>query len=51
LLKASSAGPYLNFEINKTILGKELLSVVFAQKDKWGWSSEGEGKTVVVEFR
>jgi arginyl-tRNA synthetase len=51
LLKASCVGPYLNFDINKTIMAKDLLPVVFEMKDKWGHSKVGDGKTVVVEFR
>jgi len=50
LTKASSAGPYLNFVINKVILAKEVLPLVWARKDKWGHSDEGKGQTVVVEY-
>jgi arginyl-tRNA synthetase len=50
LVKASSAGPYLNFDINKQLLTKEVLKLVYSLGDKWGTSNEGAGKTIVVEY-
>lgn len=48
--KAEAAGGYLNFFINKEEFIKHTISQVLEQGDKYGSSSEGEGKTVLVEF-
>eukprot|EP01087_Luapelamoeba_hula_P012119 TRINITY_DN3368_c0_g1_i1.p1 TRINITY_DN3368_c0_g1~~TRINITY_DN3368_c0_g1_i1.p1 ORF type:complete len:605 (-),score=98.28 TRINITY_DN3368_c0_g1_i1:154-1929(-) len=50
LLKAVCAGPYVNFDINKVELARDILKLVHLKGEKWGCSSEGEGRTVVVEF-
>lgn len=45
-----SAGPYLNFFINKEKLASTTLSAIKEDGDKYGSSDIGEGKTVIVEF-
>lgn len=48
--KAEAAGGYLNFFINKKEFIRHTISQVLEQGDQYGSSSEGEGKTVLVEF-
>lgn len=47
---ATSEGPYLNFTINKSIVVEQVLKAVFAAQEKWGCSTSGEGKSVIVEY-
>jgi hypothetical protein len=41
----------LNFKIDKLVVVKRLIHQIYTQKEKFGGSNEGEGKTVLVEFR
>lgn len=45
-----AAGPYVNFFVDKKSLIKTSLSEVFTKKEKYGYSSEGKGKTIVIDF-
>ncbi|KAJ2681411.1 arginyl-tRNA synthetase, partial [Coemansia spiralis] len=47
---AVAAGPYVNFRLNKAILARGVLSAVHAAGSKYGWTNNGAGKRVVVEF-
>lgn len=48
--KIESAGPYLNFFIDKVELTNTTLNAVKTEKEMYGSSKIGEGKTVIVEF-
>ncbi|KAI8090092.1 uncharacterized protein B0P05DRAFT_577646 [Gilbertella persicaria] len=50
ITEASSAGPFLNFRINKAIMVKLTLNQVSEKAEKYGYNSSGENKTVIVEF-
>ncbi len=45
-----ATGPYVNFFLKKTLLAEKTLLDVEYQKDKFGATAEGKGKTVAVEF-
>ncbi|KAJ2712515.1 arginyl-tRNA synthetase [Coemansia spiralis] len=47
---AVAAGPYVNFRLNRAILARGVLSAVHAAGSKYGWTNNGAGKRVVVEF-
>ncbi|KAJ2406580.1 arginyl-tRNA synthetase [Coemansia sp. RSA 2526] len=47
---AEAAGPYINFRINRTVLTRSVLQAVHATGSKYGWTNEGAGKRVIVEF-
>ena len=46
----SAVNGYLNFKINKTAFVKETLDKILTQKDKYGASEEGKGKTVCIDY-
>ncbi|MBN2259520.1 MAG: arginine--tRNA ligase [Clostridiales bacterium] len=48
--KITSEGGYVNFTISKAILAKEVLLNIESQKDFYGSSNIGAGKTAIVEF-
>lgn len=48
--KAEAAGPYLNFFVNRLVIAEETISAIQKQKDKYGSSSLGKGKKILVEF-
>jgi arginyl-tRNA synthetase len=50
ITSANAAGPYLNFFINKQLLVGQILQRVFAAQEKFGATTEGEGKTIIVEY-
>src|SRR3989344_3921491 len=43
-------GAYLNFFVNKTLLTKDVLTQILKEKDKYGHSPLGKGKTVVIDM-
>lgn len=43
------AGGYLNFFINKEVLGREVLNEI-ANKEKYGRSELGKGKNIVIDY-
>ena len=43
-------GPFLNFKLDKKSLVTHILDEVYNNKEKYGHSKVGEGKTIVVEF-
>jgi arginyl-tRNA synthetase len=45
-----ATGPYVNFFLKKTLLAEKTLLDIEYQKDKFGTTAEGKGKTVTVEF-
>jgi arginyl-tRNA synthetase len=50
LVKIQSAGPYLNFFVNKSRFAEETLTRIAQQGESYGASNVGAGKTVVVDF-
>ena len=48
--KVEAKGPYINFFINKAKLIESTLEEVKQEKEMFGSSNLGEGKTVIVEF-
>ena len=44
------AGPYINFEIDKGILAKTVVSEIISEGDQYGNRNIGEGKNVIIEF-
>ncbi|MEM2916432.1 MAG: arginine--tRNA ligase [Candidatus Woesearchaeota archaeon] len=48
--KIECNGPYLNFFLKKTMLAEKTLLDIEYQKDKYGTSDEGKGKTIAVDF-
>ena len=43
-------GPYVNFFVNRRDWVRQVYSQIFREKDRYGASEEGAGKTVVVEY-
>lgn len=48
--KIEVVGAYLNFFINKSDFSRDILMHVLNNKDNYGSSKDGEGKTVIVEY-
>ena len=48
--EVSAVNGYLNFKINKDGFVRATLDKIFAQKDAYGASNEGEGKTVCIDY-
>lgn len=46
----SAVNGYINFKIDKTQFAKEVLERIFQEKDKYGASDEGRGKTVCIDY-
>ena len=46
----SAVNGYLNFKIDKNGFVAETLEKILAQKDKYGASDDGEGKTVCIDY-
>lgn len=43
-------GAYLNFFTDKSVFAKTIISKVFAEKESYGKSKEGEGKNIVIDY-
>ncbi|KAJ2747836.1 arginyl-tRNA synthetase [Coemansia sp. BCRC 34301] len=50
ITNAVPIGPYINFRINREVLARKVFSSVYEAQDKYGWTNEGAGKRVIVEF-
>ncbi len=48
--KVENAGPYVNFFVDKKHFAEKILKQAYAEKDKFGSTNVGDGKTVIVEF-
>jgi arginyl-tRNA synthetase len=48
--KIQTAGPYINFFINRKEFSKEIINIVTKQKDKFGSSKDFKGKKAFIEF-
>jgi arginyl-tRNA synthetase len=48
--QVKTEGPYINFKIKQKELAKETLAKIITEKENYGSSAKGNGKTVLVEF-
>ena len=48
--KIESMGPYVNFFVDKKHYAEKILKTAFEEKDNFGSTNVGDGKTVIVEF-
>ena len=48
--EVSAVNGYLNFKVNKVGLAKSVLSEIFKEREKYGSSDEGNGKTVCIDY-
>jgi len=48
--KIECAGPYVNFFVDKKHFVEKILKQAYKEKEKFGSTNVGEGKTVIVEF-
>lgn len=48
--EVKNVGPYVNFFVNRALFAESVLKDVHEQKECYGSSNMGEGKTVIVEF-
>lgn len=48
--KIINLGGYVNFFVNKESLAKKVINQVLSEKENYGKSDSGKGKTVVVEY-
>ena len=48
--KIENVGPYINFFVDKASFTKNIVEKVLTEKEKYGASNIGEGKTVCVEY-
>jgi len=48
--KVEAVGGYLNFFVDKSYLAKNTLSKILTEKEKYGHSNIGKGKTITIDF-
>ena len=48
--KVEAVGPYVNIFINRDVLAESVLQKIQKERDKFGSSKTGKGKTILVEF-
>lgn len=48
--KVEAKGPYLNFFINRSLLADDILKKIQKEKDSYGASKVGKGKTIVFDM-
>lgn len=48
--RIENIGPYLNFFINKGVFSENVINKILEQRDDYGASNIGEGKTVCIEY-
>ncbi|KAF2075870.1 hypothetical protein CYY_002806 [Polysphondylium violaceum] len=46
----SVSGTYLNFKINRMVQVQNILKEVIEKKEKYGFTNQGQGKKIIVEF-
>lgn len=49
-IQVKATGPYLNFTIERPTLAKTILSEIFKDRDQFGKTNEGAGKTIVIDY-
>jgi arginyl-tRNA synthetase len=50
LERIEAKGPYLNFFVNRSLLAQQTLKKILKDKDKYGASKDGKGKTIVIDM-
>lgn len=50
IIRINAHGPYLNFHVYKNMLFRTVLNAVFSERDSYGTSDLGKGKTVVIDY-
>ncbi len=50
LPRIEAKGPYVNFFVERVAWMSEVFGAVFREKDKYGASEEGKGKTIVIDY-
>ncbi len=50
LERIESAGPYINFFINRNLLAAKVITQVLKEKSQYGSSDLGKGKTIVIDM-
>ncbi|MCD8351132.1 MAG: arginine--tRNA ligase [Planctomycetaceae bacterium] len=48
--EAKAVGPYVNFVLNTPYLAQKTAGVALADPEAWGTSTEGDGRTVVMDY-
>ena len=48
--EVSAVNGYVNFRIDRVFWAKQTLSRIFAEREKYGSSDEGKGKTVCIDY-
>ncbi|WP_352404829.1 arginine--tRNA ligase [Sporanaerobacter acetigenes] len=48
--RIENVGPYVNFFVNKEVLAKTVLDDIKSKNERYGSSTLGEGKTIIVEY-
>lgn len=48
--KVEAFGPYVNFFVAKSEFMKTAIEAILEQKDQYGYSKDGEGKNIIVEY-
>jgi arginyl-tRNA synthetase len=50
IMSAQAAGPYLNITVDRTELLRHILNEILTQGERYGGSTEGNGKTIVIDY-
>jgi arginyl-tRNA synthetase len=45
-----AAGPFLNFRVKASILSQWILDTIYSQRENYGCTTEGAGKTIVIDY-
>lgn len=48
--EVSAVNGYLNFKVNKTRLSQEVIGRILSEKDAYGASDEGKGRTICIDY-
>ena len=48
--KIDIVGAYLNFFIDKSLFSKDVLTDILDKKESYGYSNDGENKTIVIDY-
>ncbi|MBI4450552.1 arginine--tRNA ligase [Candidatus Woesearchaeota archaeon] len=48
--RVEATGPYVNFFLDKAKVAEKVLTTIREKRDKYGSSTEGDGRTVLVEY-
>lgn len=48
--KVEAVNGYLNFYLNSSNISKEVLGKIVSEKEKYGYTNEGNGKNIVIDY-